>query len=216
MHQYLFLFRFEIALPGYAILSFVLGIAMIVMAIISFFGYRHYKLEAEIYSMAWKIQWDDVLPCNAINRNRGSMYSLAKRGSQLVKRVFLNVFEHFNRIIRFPDGVFRRIGIACGRQATVHTTWFLQRMQSGHKTHQRKEYSFESSTNARIEKGIELLLIACHWHRHLVYFEISDERHASRAFSEILWCMCWSTKLLPFDGILSQRLIARYFGERSN
>lgn len=72
------------ALPGYAILSFVLGLAMIAMAIISFFGYRHYKLEAEIYSMAWKISWNNVLPCNAMNKQRGSVYSLAKRGSQLV------------------------------------------------------------------------------------------------------------------------------------
>lgn len=54
------------------------------MAIISFFGYRHYKLEAEIYSMAWKVTWSDVLPCNQLNRQRGSVYSLAKRGSQLV------------------------------------------------------------------------------------------------------------------------------------
>lgn len=58
--------------------------AMAVMAVISFFGYRHYKLEAEIYSMAWKVSYNDVLPCNAINKQRGSLYSLAKRGSQLV------------------------------------------------------------------------------------------------------------------------------------
>lgn len=77
-------FLSEIALPGYAILSFVLGMAMAVMAVISFFGYRHYKLEAEIYSMAWKVSYNDVLPCNAINKQRGSVYSLAKRGSQLV------------------------------------------------------------------------------------------------------------------------------------
>lgn len=54
------------------------------MAIISFFGYRHYKLEAEIHSMAWKVNWADVLPCNPTNKARGSIYSLAKRGSQLV------------------------------------------------------------------------------------------------------------------------------------
>lgn len=72
------------ALPGYAILSFVLGIAMIVMAVISFFGYRHYKLEAEIYSMAWKVSWNDVIPTNQNNKTRGSLYSIAKRGSQIV------------------------------------------------------------------------------------------------------------------------------------
>lgn len=91
-----FFFFCLLALPGYAILSFVLGIAMVLMAIISFFGYRHYKLEAEIYSMAWKVSWNDVLPCNAINKTRGSMYSLAKRGSQLVyTSVFIISQFHF-------------------------------------------------------------------------------------------------------------------------
>lgn len=60
---------------------------MIIMAIISFFGYRHYKLEAEIYSMAWKVSWNDVLPCNVLNKQRGSLYSIAKRGSQLVRNI---------------------------------------------------------------------------------------------------------------------------------
>lgn len=77
------------ALPGYAILSFVLGIAMVIMVVISFFGYRHYKLEAEILSMAWKVSWNDVLPCNAINKQRGSLYSIAKRGSQLVSHTLI-------------------------------------------------------------------------------------------------------------------------------
>lgn len=80
-----FCFVRTLALPGYAILSFVLGIAIVIMAIISFFGYRHYKLEAEIHSMAWKVNWADVLPCNPTNKTRGSIYSLAKRGSQLVR-----------------------------------------------------------------------------------------------------------------------------------
>lgn len=34
--------------------------------------------------MAWKVNWADVLPCNPTNKARGSIYSLAKRGSQLV------------------------------------------------------------------------------------------------------------------------------------
>lgn len=77
-------------LPGYAILSFVLGIAIIIMAIISFFGYRHYKLEAEILSMTWKVNWSDVLPCNPPNKNlRGSVHSLAKKGSQMVSGTML-------------------------------------------------------------------------------------------------------------------------------
>lgn len=85
-------------MPGYAILSFILGVAVVIMAIISFFGYRHYKLEAEIHSMAWKVNWSDVLPCNPINKQRGgSMYSLVKRGSQLVLIIILfDFFIHFN------------------------------------------------------------------------------------------------------------------------
>lgn len=71
-------------MPGYAILSLFLSGAIIIMAIISFIGYRHYKLEAEIHSMAWKIHWNDVLPCNSTRQHRGSVYSLVKRGSQLV------------------------------------------------------------------------------------------------------------------------------------
>lgn len=56
------------------------------MAIVSLLGYRHYRLEAAINSMTWKINWNDVLPCNpASKHHRGSVHSLAKRGSQLVK-----------------------------------------------------------------------------------------------------------------------------------
>lgn len=72
------------ALPGYAILSLVLGFAIILMSIISLLGYRHYRLEAEINSMTWKILWRDVSPCNPASNHRGSRHSLAKRGSQLV------------------------------------------------------------------------------------------------------------------------------------
>lgn len=120
-----FLIAIFLALPGYAILSFVLGLAMIVMAIISFFGYRHYKLEAEIYSMAWKVSWNDVLPSNQIaNKQLGSVYSLAKRGSQLVWKysaaeAYLNkkiIFEinHFD-FLKILDSLLRGAWIACRR-----------------------------------------------------------------------------------------------------
>lgn len=73
------------SLPGYAILSIVLSVMVIIMAVISFLGYRHYKLEAEINSMTWKVTQNEILraPQNT-GRQRGSVYSLAKRGSQLV------------------------------------------------------------------------------------------------------------------------------------
>lgn len=63
-----------------------LGIAVVLLSIVSVLGYRHYKLEAEITSMTWKVNWNDVLLSNSTsNKQRGSIYSLAKRGSQLVK-----------------------------------------------------------------------------------------------------------------------------------
>lgn len=74
-----------VALPGYAILSLILSFAILLMSIASLLGYRHYKLEAEINSMTWKVNWCDVVPCYTDTRTRsgGSMHSLVKRGSQL-------------------------------------------------------------------------------------------------------------------------------------
>ena len=45
--------------------------------------FRHYKLEAAIASMSWRVQWSDILVMPP-GRARGSLYSLAKRGSQVV------------------------------------------------------------------------------------------------------------------------------------
>lgn len=74
------------ALPGYAILSLILGVCVICMAIASILGYRHYKLEAEINSMTWKVHANEVLSCNPSHGHRGSMHLMAKRGSQAVSR----------------------------------------------------------------------------------------------------------------------------------
>uniref|UniRef100_A0A336LM52 Guanylate cyclase n=1 Tax=Culicoides sonorensis TaxID=179676 RepID=A0A336LM52_CULSO len=74
----------DTSVPGYAILSIVLSAMVIVMALISFLGYRHYRLEAEINSMTWKVNQNEILRTNNVGRHgRGSCYSLAKRGSQL-------------------------------------------------------------------------------------------------------------------------------------
>lgn len=79
----------DTSIPGYAILSIVLSVMVIIMALISFLGYRHYKLEAEINSMTWKVNQNEILRTNTVGRHggRGSCYSLAKRGSQLVSNV---------------------------------------------------------------------------------------------------------------------------------
>lgn len=82
-------------------MSLVLGFAIILMAIASLLGYRHYRLEAEINSMTWKINWNDILPCNPASKHRGSLHSLAKRGSQLVWKfhLFIAVFSYIIRVV---------------------------------------------------------------------------------------------------------------------
>jgi atrial natriuretic peptide receptor A len=66
----------------FAILSMILALIVVVMAIVSFVSYRHYKLEAEISSMTWRINWNEVIPMPTANQLRGSIHSRA--GSQLV------------------------------------------------------------------------------------------------------------------------------------
>ncbi|XP_059051758.1 atrial natriuretic peptide receptor 1-like isoform X2 [Achroia grisella] len=67
------------SLPVYAILSIVLSSVVVVLAILSVFIYRHYKLEAEIAMMTWRVSWTDVL--HPSGRFRGSMHSIARRFS---------------------------------------------------------------------------------------------------------------------------------------
>lgn len=66
----------------FAILSLVLGFVVIIMTIVSFISYRHYRLEAEISSMTWKITWNEVIPFQSANQIRNSIHSRA--GSQIV------------------------------------------------------------------------------------------------------------------------------------
>ncbi|KAJ2954872.1 hypothetical protein O0L34_g3193 [Tuta absoluta] len=67
------------SLPVYAILSIVLSSVVVILAVLSVFIYRHYKLEAEIAMMTWRVNWSDVLQPGG--RLRGSMHSLARRYS---------------------------------------------------------------------------------------------------------------------------------------
>jgi atrial natriuretic peptide receptor A len=66
------------------------------MGIVSILGYRHYRLEAEINSMSWKIYWTDVLLCSTNNRSRGSLSSFGRRGSQLV---ILKLIKYKKKVI---------------------------------------------------------------------------------------------------------------------
>ncbi|CAH2054244.1 unnamed protein product, partial [Iphiclides podalirius] len=67
------------SLPVYAILSIVLSSVVVILAILSVFIYRHYKLEAEIAMMTWRVSWTDVLLPGG--KLRGSLHSLARRYS---------------------------------------------------------------------------------------------------------------------------------------
>ncbi|CAG9568154.1 unnamed protein product [Danaus chrysippus] len=68
----------DTSLPVYAILSIILSSVVVILAILSVFIYRHYKLEAEIAMMTWRVSWSDVL---LPGRFRGSIHSLARRYS---------------------------------------------------------------------------------------------------------------------------------------
>ncbi|XP_062525250.1 receptor type guanylyl cyclase isoform X2 [Bombyx mori] len=67
------------SLPVYAILSIVLSSVVVILAILSVFIYRHYKLEAEIAMMTWRVSWSDVLQPGG--RLRGSLHSITRRYS---------------------------------------------------------------------------------------------------------------------------------------
>lgn len=68
----------------YAIVSVILSSLVVVLFIASAFIYRHYKLEAEIASMTWKVQWRDISPASMLEgKLRGSFHSLHRRNSQL-------------------------------------------------------------------------------------------------------------------------------------
>ncbi|CAK1545472.1 unnamed protein product [Leptosia nina] len=69
----------DTSLPVYAILSIVLSSVVVILAILSVFIYRHYKLEAEIAMMTWRVSWSDVLI--GASRFPGSLHSLARRYS---------------------------------------------------------------------------------------------------------------------------------------
>ncbi|XP_004518355.2 atrial natriuretic peptide receptor 1 isoform X2 [Ceratitis capitata] len=72
------------SLPGYAILSIILGVVVVLMTVGFFFGYRHYKSEAEINSMTWKISISDLVCPDLAGRGiRGSFHSLVRHSSQL-------------------------------------------------------------------------------------------------------------------------------------
>ncbi|KAM7315091.1 atrial natriuretic peptide receptor 1 [Ixodes scapularis] len=47
-------------LPKYAIVSGVLSGLVVILCVVFFFIYRHFRLEAELASMTWKIRWEEI------------------------------------------------------------------------------------------------------------------------------------------------------------
>lgn len=76
-----------------------------------FYRSRHYKLESEIASMTWRVDWSDVMMLPH-SRTRGSLHSLAKRGSQVVS------FPTYRRLV---------IPTFC---AAIHTSVFCRAFQT--------------------------------------------------------------------------------------
>lgn len=99
----------------------VLSIAIILMLIISLLGYRHYKLEAEINSMTWKVNWNDVVPCNQVTRTRGggSMHSLVRRGSQMTVYSEDMVSIQGDKQVYIPIGFYKGCKLAIKK---IHET----------------------------------------------------------------------------------------------
>ncbi|CRK98556.1 CLUMA_CG011905, isoform B [Clunio marinus] len=93
----------------FAILSLVLGFVVIIMGVVSFLSYRHYKLEAEISSMTWKVNWNEVIPVPLANHIRSSIHS--RLGSQL--SVYSDEFH--DRQIFVPIGCYKGNTVAIKR-----------------------------------------------------------------------------------------------------
>ncbi|XP_031367496.1 atrial natriuretic peptide receptor 1-like isoform X4 [Apis dorsata] len=103
-------------LPGYAILSMVLSSIVVFLFVGSVFIYRHFKLEAEIASMTWKVHWNDIIFVpNA--KTRGSMFSLIAnkmRGSQLTIYSDENISMpgEIDRNVYIPTGIYKNSTVA--------------------------------------------------------------------------------------------------------
>ncbi|XP_015786480.1 atrial natriuretic peptide receptor 1 isoform X2 [Tetranychus urticae] len=64
--------------PHHGIISAILSALLIALCILSFLIFRHYKLEAELASMSWRIKWEDILTNDKNRRGKklGSISSI--------------------------------------------------------------------------------------------------------------------------------------------
>ncbi|XP_076336084.1 atrial natriuretic peptide receptor 1-like isoform X1 [Tachypleus tridentatus] len=66
-------------IPHYMVVSTVISVLFLIFCIFSFFVYRHFKLEAELASMTWKIKWDDIITTSSNQpKGLGSRKSLTR------------------------------------------------------------------------------------------------------------------------------------------
>ncbi|XP_017847573.1 atrial natriuretic peptide receptor 1 isoform X2 [Drosophila busckii] len=101
------------SLPGYAILSIVLGTIVVIMVVCFYFSYRHYLAEAEINSMSWKVSLEDVVFRDATDHGiRGSFHSLVKQGSQTTLMSEDMGSINGDRQIFIPVGMYRKRKVA--------------------------------------------------------------------------------------------------------
>ncbi|XP_035829365.1 atrial natriuretic peptide receptor 1 [Aplysia californica] len=70
--------------PEYGIVIIVLGSILLVVLVIALIAYRHFKLEAELADMNWRVRWDDIMfsgptrgkkPSERQNGHRNSYHS---------------------------------------------------------------------------------------------------------------------------------------------
>ncbi|KAK2143904.1 hypothetical protein LSH36_801g03048 [Paralvinella palmiformis] len=47
--------------PEYAVVIIVLGSLLVIVLLAAFFTYRHYRLEAELAEVNWRVRWDDIM-----------------------------------------------------------------------------------------------------------------------------------------------------------
>jgi atrial natriuretic peptide receptor A len=79
----------------YAIVSGILSGLLLVLFVVFIIVYRHYKLEAELASMTWKIRFDDIITYSGINNRQGfgSRMSLTRVCVHLI--CFLVFISHY-------------------------------------------------------------------------------------------------------------------------
>lgn len=71
--------------PHWTVVSIVFALLVIIMGLVSFFAYRHYKLEYELASMSWIVKWEDIATGRQgrkMKRAMGSRISLNRASLQ--------------------------------------------------------------------------------------------------------------------------------------